>query len=256
MGMRWCAADGEPLAIVAEPGDADLVAEFAAAELQRYLGKMTGRYVPVVTEPSSGSKEIRIQQTRSGDGLPPDAFTIRVDPTAVHIEATTSRGVLYAAYRFLEMLGCRWVHPGEAEEIVPVIRSVDLPDGTTVEKPLIEHRGLALYGLYGATVEMGRRIIDWMGKSRLNLLLTSWDRPDPTDTQTMKWPEVADALLPELRRRGMLLEMSEHATHYFMPRSMFEEHPDWFALVGGARRPGQVCYSNAAAVEYMCHRRN
>jgi hypothetical protein len=48
--------------------------------------------------------------------------------------------------------------------------------------------------------------------------------------------------------------MSEHATHYFFPRSLFNEHPEWFALVGGVRQPKQMCYSNADGVEYFGQR--
>lgn len=144
--------------------------------------------------------------------------------------------MLYAVYALLERLGCRWVHPGEAQEIVPKLVAIDLPDGEHIEIPRIEHRGLALYGLYDKTAELGAVMIDWMAKNRLNLLLTSWERPDPTNTQTMFWHQVGDRLVPELKRRGILLDMSEHSTEYFFPRSLFHEHPE--CEPGSAHRVG------------------
>lgn len=225
-------------------GAADGVVDFAVAELRRCLERMTGG-APAVTAAAPGAAGDTIDLVLDpGLGLAGDGFRLRCTEQSLGLEASSPRGLLYAVYAFLERLGCLWVHPGVEEEIVPRLAGpVEIAAGEYTEVPLVEHRGVALYGLYAATVDWGEQMIDWMAKTRLNLLLTSWDRPDGTNTQTMTWPEVADRLLPELQRRGIAVDMSEHSTHCFMPSSLFEEHPDWFALVGGERRPGQMCYS-------------
>lgn len=237
------------IAVPVSPYDGDQVVAFAASELQRYLEKMTGIRLPISDDTDRSDRKAFVRFVLEAEHeAASDAFRVKVASGEIVLTAAVPRGLLYGAYGLLERLGCRWVHP--FQEIVPPADSLNLPDGEYTETPHIEHRGLALYGLYGETVELGRALIDWMAKNRLNLLLTSWDRPDPTNTQTMFWREVADELLPELKRRGILLEMSEHSTHVFMPRSLFNDHPDWFALTNGERRPGQMCYSNPDAVEH------
>lgn len=57
-------------------------------------------------------------------------------------------------------------------------------------------------------------------------------------------------LLPELQKRGFVIEMSEPCAPVFFPRSLAKEHPEWFALNHGSRKlgpppySGQMCYSN------------
>jgi hypothetical protein len=123
---------------------------------------------------------------------------------------------------------------------------------------LLEHRGLAPYGLHAETIEAGRKFFDWMAKNRLNYVLVSENRPSDCAGQVhaMIWKDVQAELLPELQKRGFTIEMSEHCTPVFFPRSLYQEHPDWFAMNNGVRKPGpppysgQMCYSNREAVEY------
>jgi hypothetical protein len=229
---------------------ADEVQTFAAAELHLYLACLAG--IPVPQSPASPKTIPLILELDSHSHLPQDAFTITVSAHQIVLSGTTSRGVLYAVYSLLEELGCLWVYPTEAESIVPRKDSLSLKSGQRTESPSLAHRGLGLYGLYADTVELGREMIDWMAKNRLNLILTSADRQDePTRAQAMHWPEVAAELLPEIRRRGMILEHSEHMTHLFFPPALFEQHPDWFALVDGRRQCRQMCFSNPDAVAYF-----
>jgi len=92
-----------------------------------------------------------------------------------------------------------------------------------------------------------------MAKNRYNLVLMSIDRPSDSgesEAHGQHWEPIADELLPEVKKRGMLLSMSEHSMPYYFPRSLFKDHPEWFSLLRGKRHPGQMCYSNKEAVEY------
>lgn len=235
--MRISVASLHDAVILAPNHHQDEVIGFAASELQRYLERMTGAKLPVADDGCAADGRFTVElDVDAQSDLAHDAFRITVAPGSILLQAGVPRGVLYAVYALLERLGCRWVHPGEAQEIVPKLVAIDLPDGEHIEIPRIEHRGLALYGLYDKTAELGAVMIDWMAKNRLNLLLTSWERPDPTNTQTMFWHQVGDRLVPELKRRGILLDMSEHSTEYFFPRSLFHEHPE--CEPGSAHRVG------------------
>ena len=95
-------------------------------------------------------------------------------------------------------------------------------------------------------------MVDWMGKNGYNFLLTSIHREDDTEQgdHAILWDEIGDVLLPELQKRGIVIDMSEHSTDFFFPREeLFRQHPEWFALENGVRCPSQICYSNPEAVE-------
>ena len=164
---------------------------------------------------------------------------------------SASRGLLYAVYSLLEELGCRWVFPGDAEEVVPRLETLQARAGKRRSIPRLVRRGLALYQLNERTQDLAVGIIDWMAKNRLNHLMTSWERNFETDGHDMRWKDVAPELLAEVQKRGITLEVSEHMTHLFFPPEMFDQHPDWFALVDGARTRGQICFSNDEAVAYF-----
>ena len=246
------------------PVNPDQVVKFAATELQDYIEKMTGARLRIAEPGSFDAQAKAIRFSASGDrGLHWDGFSITVDSTGIVIMANEPRGFLYGAYQFLEDSGCSFVYPGKQEEIVPQLQIIEFMPGKKVYNPVIEHRGLTPYGLQGSSVEPGRDFIDWMAKNKLNYILVSEDRPSDspgTSTHASIWKEVSGELLPELQKRGFVIEMSEHCTHIFFPRSLFEEHPDWFALNDGERKlgappySGQMCYSNKDAVDYYAAR--
>jgi hypothetical protein len=243
--------EGKTNVSIVLPKDAGEVLEFAAAELQEYLQKISGVKVQSGNEKITGLIPIELH-VETSDAITTDAFTLDVNNQSITLSGQNDRSVLYAVYAFLEQLGCSWVYPGESEEIVPELSTVWLAIGQSSEKASIEHRGLGLYELHKGTQELGLDLIDWMGKNRLNLLMTSEDRRDKVFTQCMYWPEVKDKLYPEVKKRGMILELSEHMTHVYFPPSLGREHPEWFALIDGERKgTGQMCFSNAEGVDYF-----
>jgi Domain of unknown function (DUF4838) len=245
--------NGQPNARIYLPSPADSTVLFAAGELQRYLEKVSGVRLPVQSRGDSRSEGVEIRfEVKPELKVKFDGYRIEVKPSVIRLTAREPRGLLYAAYALLKEIGCSFVYPGEEEEVIPRLGLVKFPLGERVEEPLIEHRGLAFYGLDKTSVELGGKIIDWMAKNRFNLLLVSEDRPSDVqgNAHAIIWREVAQDLLPEVQKRGFIIDMSEHSTHVFFPRSLFAEHPEWFALNDGKRTPGQICYSNEEAIEY------
>jgi hypothetical protein len=59
--------------------------------------------------------------------------------------------------------------------------------------------------------------------------------------------------LPEVRKRGITLNLSGHSGRYFFPISYFEKYPSWFAMNSDGKRfsTGQICYSNPEAVSVL-----
>ena len=248
--------NGKTNAIIIIPANADAVTSFAASELQQYLQEITGALLPITKQPAEINKRLSIQfQIRSDPTLLYDAFQIDVSQSQILLTAEKARGLLYAAYTILEDAGCAFVYPGKAEEIVPENPSLAFATGKQTFVPTIEHRGLTFYGLQASSLELGRKIIDWMAKNRLNIIMPSEDRPSdcPGPAHGSHWNQVGDELLPEVQKRGFVIDMSEHSTHIFFPHSLFIEHPEWFALNNGVRKLGQMCYANADAIEYYAN---
>jgi hypothetical protein len=53
------------------------------------------------------------------DGLDRDGFIVRLHEGDLVVSGRRARGTLYGVYEVLETLGCRWVIPGPAGEIIP-----------------------------------------------------------------------------------------------------------------------------------------
>jgi len=233
---------------------ANKVEKFAASELQRYIEKISGAKLKIYDQSSESAAGVPIRlHVRELSAMRYDGYTVEVTEKNIILTGTNSRGVLFAVYDILESLGCLWVYQGADEEVIPSKKTLSLQLGRKLEQPVIEHRCLTPYGTYAGSVELTRDVIDWMAKNRYNLVLMSIDRPSDSgesEAHGQHWEPIADELLPEVKKRGMLLSMSEHSMPYYFPRSLFKEHPEWFSLLDGKRHPGQMCYSNKEAVEY------
>jgi hypothetical protein len=220
------------------PDHSDLVIDFAASELQSYLKKITGEELRIIESANKKAGEKAIQLFLEKDKtLKWDGYEIRTSHNGIGLFSDEPRGLLYAVYTLLEESGCSFFYPGEAEESVPQRTRIVFNPDTTIYNPVLEHRGLAPYGLQASSIDQGRKFIDWMAKNRLNYILVSEDRPSDCDgpAHGSVWKEVQVELLPELQKRGFVIEMSEHCAPVFFPRSLFNDHPDWFAMKNGER---------------------
>ena len=241
------------------PDHSDQITKFAASELQSYLKRITGQELRIVESAGKKNRESAIQLLLEKDNkLKWDGYAIRTSRNDIRLVSAEPRGLLYAVYTLLEESGCSFFYPGEREELVPQCAKITFNPDTTVYNPVLEHRGLAPYGLQANSADLGRKLIDWMAKNRLNYILVSEDRPSDCDgpAHGSIWKEVQEKLLSELQKRGFIIEMSEHCAPVFFPRSLYNDHPDWFAMKNGERKPGlppysgQMCYSNKDAVDY------
>jgi len=244
------------------PENAGPVIRMAAAELQRYLQKITKEKLNIQTDSGSSAVAGDIQLKLTADtALQWDGFKTSIRPDQIMLSSNQPRGLLYAVYDLLEKSGCSFVYPRENEEAVPQKEQIIFQPETKISNPILEHRGLAPYGLQAGSVRLGADFISWMAKNKFNYILVSEDRPSDSDgpAHGSVWKEVTKTLLPELQKRGFIIEMSEHCAPVFFPRTLFREHPDWFALNHGKRQlgkppySGQMCYSNRAAVDFYAN---
>ncbi|HCA46600.1 MAG TPA: hypothetical protein DEP45_04325, partial [Armatimonadetes bacterium] len=164
----------------------------------------------------------------------------------MEIVGETPVAVLHAVYALLETLGCRWLHPRDGGEIVPRIPQVELPLGEHCARPAMAHRELT--NLYAIDREYPLHI-DWMAKNRLNRFMAFLNVHGSLEA-------FETFIEPELAARGMAATLGHHSFRFLLPpEEHFAEHPEWYALIGGERRPAaQLCTSNAEVVEAVAGR--
>jgi hypothetical protein len=200
---------------------------YAAEELQRYLGKITGAKLPIVTDSTRpSSREIclgdnghlrKLGLSPDFDRLGPDGFLIRTHGNQLTIAGGKPRGTLYGVYSLLEkQLGVRWFTP-EVESVLKTNRLV-LPPINETQVPALEYREVFW-------TEMMRNA-DFAARHRLN---------GNHYQLTEKHGGRAASYFPFV-----------HSFDSLIPPELFKEHPDYFPLINGKRANGYVqrCLSN------------
>lgn len=220
---------------------------FAGEELCRYLGKMF---------PHDVQEQMEVTFVLETSGFRYDGYEVtESEPQKIELRAGMERGLLYGVYALLKELGCSFLFPGEQRERIPEHESWPCTERIEIRRePWLEYRGVCLYNTVKETEQKSLDAVDWMAKNGFNFLLTSIHKEDDTGCgeygHAIRWDEIGDGMMPELNKRGIVLDMSEHSTNYhFPPEKLFPQHPEWFAMVDGKRAPGQICYSNSDVVE-------
>lgn len=162
-----------------------------------------------------------------------DSFAVKTLEDAVVLAGSTHRGTLYGAYEFLKELGVRFFAPefefyeGVAEH-VPDRESIMVPPLDTVEEPSLTYRRKDLAEGRSHTAETICEMVDWMAKTRLNVLATPADFTN-LGLGVVTWDSWREEVVPELEKRGLLLESGGHGFDAFLPPEEYRDaHPEWF----------------------------
>ncbi len=215
------------------------VERFAAEELQKYLKKMSGAELPIRATAAGGVRVLVGEQPRPAGQSPlfgPDddaeSFVLRTSgDDTLSLAGNGPRGTLYAVYTLLERLGVRFFAPdfafykGHAEH-VPAQPSIRVADLRLKVTPSFKYRRKDVGEGWSHTPATLRPLIDWMAKNRLNVLLYPYDY---NGAGTVTWDQWREQLLPELEKRGILVEGGGHGYQSFLPPEKYQkEHPGWF----------------------------
>lgn len=214
---------GRPTSEIAIPDDASPTVRHAAAELAAYLLKMSGAEVPVVDERREpAALRIDVGPTERARQTLPDGLLgreervfIEAGPKGVTICGGGDRGTLFAVYRFLERLGCRWLAPDPELEYVPARSTVSIAPMKLDSEPVFTWRFFK-----GAVAKLE----DWGVKMGMNGLYL--EETSEKDGGCCFWPDEAPSV---------------HAYHDIIPNeTYFDDHPEWFPMIGGHRVPGDL----------------
>jgi hypothetical protein len=233
--------------VVSNPSSTE---RFAAQELQKYLEKMSGAVLPIINKETSHSFLIgKVFADQNGISLDSkelgfDGYIIKTVGNNIVIAGREQRGTLYAAYAYLEQLGCRWYAPNFqfygkwGGEYVPRTSTIEFKSFNVVQKPDYKYRREDEGEGWTHTLKDDSLIIDWMSKARMNTFSYSVNRTNAISLRLhpVIWDSVRKKLVPELKRRGLLIEVGGHGySNFLKPSEYFDEHPDWFGDRNGKR---------------------
>jgi hypothetical protein len=206
--------------------------QYAAAELQKYLERMSGVKLPIVLDNESPKeKEIllgdsqhrrALQPELSLGQLGPDGFILRNEQARLVIAGGKPRGTLNGVYTFLEeQLGVRWFTP--ELETTPRLEEVILPNLNQTTIPALENRDVFWREIM--------RDADFAAKHRVN---------GPHYQLRQKHGGAFATYYPFV-----------HSFDLLVPKALFKEHPEYFPLIKGQRTDGYVqrCLSHPDVVK-------
>jgi hypothetical protein len=252
--ISWSA---EPVHVsIMVPATADPILKFAAQDLGNYLKELTGE--PVARQNPDAQHHIYLGELPANapaaeaadllgavERLQEDGLIIRSMGPDIVILGKGSRGTLYGCYAFLERQGVRWFFPGKQYEVVPH-HALDWSAPINIsESPTFPKRILFYWpNNYSSVGDW----IDFSAKVRLNRVAFHYTWP------ARDWYLVLQSkLVPELRKRGLEIEVGGHFLSTFMPRTLFPQHPDWFRMNEQGKRANDFNLNpfNEEALDYL-----
>lgn len=150
----------------------------------------------------------------------PEAFVVEAQGDKLFILGKSHAGLMAGIYTLLDRLGCKWFAPGTAWENVPQLKKLTLDEklNTASAGPSYQARHF----------------------------FPSWG---PNSSVSRKGERERDYALWNLRNRmgGSAYTANFHNSP-ILPDALFQERPDWFALVKGKRIPQELARGNPEAV--------
>ncbi|MFA0750369.1 MAG: hypothetical protein SLRJCFUN_000772, partial [Candidatus Fervidibacter sp.] len=187
---------------------------YAAEELQRYLHRISGALLPIVTDdqPMTDHEILlgdnahlrRLRLRLNFNKLGTDGFVLRTYRHHLIAAGGKPRGTLYGVYALLEeKLGVRWFTP--EVEFVPKMERVELPTLNEMQVPALEYREVFWTEML--------RDADFAARHRLN--------------------GHHYRLTEKHGGRAVVFYPFVHSFDLLIPREVCEKHPEFWPLIGG-----------------------
>ena len=230
------------------PAQTDVSTKAVAQDFAQILEEITAARFPIVTDDElPAAKEIILGDSNSrlpALGLAemtkefvPGEYEIRTVGEHLVIAGGPPRGTINGMYGFLQdHLGCRWFTPGVSR--IPEQSTVRLGNIRDRQRPAFQWRSTAPVMHWDAP---------WTARNRLN------------ECKTYGGTDSAMMLMSDPRVKTIGNYWSAHEFSY-IPDSLFEEHPEYYAMSDGERHchassnQRAYCVTNEGFVQYMAER--
>jgi hypothetical protein len=230
--------------------------KYAAEELSKFLGQITGRQIKITAEGSApqAAKIIAVGKSKLTDkydisSLGVEQYIIDIQPDKIAIVGgrkppvkggdgktyVNERGTLYGVYEFLEDLGVRWYRPEPWGWYVPDRKTIELPVGKKVSRPPAF--------LARSSVRMTNHLADAARNEQQQQYTQAWAARQRLNVRTSEDPRYGGtvAFIPNWHTQSRVI---------VQPGRYLKSHPEYFALVNGKRgdpgtgRTPQLCLGN------------
>ena len=244
------AKDGASAYVLAVPAHETDSAQFAAAEIQRYIKRISGAELRIVEADQAGPS-ILLTIDPASPGV-----DIDLAPERIRVAGSDRFHLLHAAYLFLETLGCRWFAPdytfygSVGGAFIPKANRILLAPAQLRHRAVFAHRKKYVEEGRSHTVQHLRQLIDWMPKVGLNTFVCPIDW---SHEGRAVWDNWREQLTPDLERRGIRIEVGGHGYENFLSATDLTDHADWAGLAPDQHREldptkRTFCTTNQAAV--------
>ncbi|HRI87147.1 MAG TPA: DUF4838 domain-containing protein [Candidatus Hydrogenedentes bacterium] len=208
--------------------------KYAAEELQRFLGEITGATFEVVPDTVPlGKNDIIVGCNRHFDKIKKDAALYEnlgtegyaIQNTSGHllIAGGEPRGTLYGVYALLEeRLGCRWFTPTVSR--IPKQPTLSIAISTHRAVPKLEYREPFVADCFDG---------DWAARNRMNSSTARLEEKHGGKVTYHGFVHTFESLVP--------------------PDTYFDTHPEYFSLVKGERLKvrSQLCCTNEEVIQII-----
>lgn len=174
--------DGKPRAVIVTAEKPSESAGRAAVELQHFVELMSGAKLPIQTDAAplaDGTPLLLVGRSKLADGvvLPSgqdrdfsrEALVLKSRGNSLILagnEEGEYRGTEYAVYELLDRLGCRWYFPGEFGQVIPTLKTIDVPDLDMMQRPSFAVRNIWTSGWADVTGDMDQWLVRNKGTLR------------------------------------------------------------------------------------------
>lgn len=231
--------NGRPAATIVVAASPSENAKVAAAELQRYVERISGARLPIAADSENvAGRLIVVGKSRLTDRIPglriPDGLTGALKEEGFVLRTVGDRlvaagndtepyyGTRYAVAALLNRLGVRWFLPGAFGEVVPHASTLQAGPLDVVERPSFPFR------------------MFWEhSRGNMDVERQEWQIRNFYNPRIQKWVGVpGDSSLRE-----------------YLPHDQFKAHPNWFALQrDGKRDENMACMTSQGMIDYMVGR--
>lgn len=226
------AQDGKALVPIVIATDASERTQQVSKELAAYLKRITGATFEIKTGDGSAgivlgklkkfpdaslAKDLEIRNVYDGK----EAYVIRTEAERLLLLGATDMGASHAAFRLLELIGCRWFFPAREWEVVPSIPTLNISINET-DRPALLSRSIwygdgFFFDDNGLDLQSREDYVAWCRHNRMSVGESGSLRPECAHA----WQAI----------------IADNKT-------AFAEHPEYLSLVSGKRQGVKLCVSN------------